>query len=478
MYFKKTQKQQTKDQKNNIIDGVFWAFMFYLITLFLAPYIIYHGATPFQVGLLESLPLFIGSLFGLFSYNILKYFKSKKQLSVIFTILQAIVCFLFAVTYFFVDNNVVSIIIVLFIIFNILTVVSRIIHTDWMGKIFWLKKMGLYTAQKQLMLELISIIPILFSGYLLDKILYGKDILIGFTIIFLIAGFSRLIATYFLNKMSVTEDKEDIQKEIKKHKISLLKVIKKDVLDNKEYKFFLIVVFVLYFSIFMSSPFYKYYFLSTLNLNYFTYVSLHVVTVISTVLSFKYWGKINDQYGASKILKATVLFMPFYTFFLIFFYRSIYLLFLLNFFDGMILAGFIIAIRTYFYQNTRNDLITHFALFSIIQALGIIVGTFFGSFIISKATLFFNKELYGLWMLFAITTVFRFVAVLYVYLIKDKYIKTEEKENIPKDILTYVPIRKGFNRFGRFILNYERHTFERINEVIKKNNKQKNLKKS
>jgi hypothetical protein len=473
MHFKKKPKQQDVDQKNNIIDGVFWAIMFYLITLFLAPFIIYFGATPFQVGLLESLPLFIGSLFGLFSYRFLKHFQSKKQLLVVFTILQAIICFLFGIIYFFINDNIIETIIILFIVFNILAVIARIIHTDWIGKVFWIKKMGVYTAQKQLMLELVSIVPILFSGFLLDKILFGQNLVLGFTIIFFIAGISRLIATYFLNKMSVTEDKEDIQKEIKKHKISLFKVIKKDVLDNKEYKYFLIVVFILYFSIFISSPFYKYYFLSTLNLNYFTYVSLHVITVISTVLSFKYWGKINDLYGSSKILKATVLFMPFYTFLLIFFYRSVYLLMLLNFFDGMVLAGFIIAIRTYFYQNTRNDLITHFALFSIIQALGIIIGTFFGSFIISKATVFYNNELHGMWVLFAITTFFRIVAVSYVHLIKDKYIKTEEIENIPKDIITYVPIRKGFNRFGRFLLSYERHTYERMNEFILKNKTKK-----
>jgi MFS family permease len=468
MYFRKSKKQQTKDQKNNIIDGVFWAVMFYLITLFLTPYIIYLGATPFQVGLLESLPLFVGSLFGLLSYNILKYFRSKKQMVVVSTIIQAILCFAFAGIYFITTNNIILIIIILFTIYNILTIISRTIHTDWMGHVFVLHKMGYYTAQKQLLLEFMSIFPILLSGFLLDSIITEENIVYGFALLFFVAGLSRLIATHFLNKISITEDKQDIITETKEHKISLLKIIKQDIIDNKEYKFFLIVVFVLYFSIYICSPFYKYYFLSTLGINYIEYVSLHVITIVSTVLSLKYWGKINDIYGASKVLKATVMFIPLYSLLLIFFHKHIFLLFLLNFFDGMIVGGFVIATKTYFYQNTRKDLITHFALFSILQSFGIIIGAFFGSFIIQKGLEFFTKELHVMWFLFGVATLFRIVAVIYVSNIKEKYHKYKTDVNIPKDILLYIPVRQGLNKFSRYLINYEKHAFEKISKNYSK----------
>ncbi len=468
MSFRRTQKQQKKDQRYNVIEGVYWAIMFYLLTLFLVPYALYFGATPFQIGLLESLPLFVGSLFGLLSYSVLKHFRSKKQLCVIFSIYQVILCVLLGVFYFFISQNKVFVIIFLFILFNVFDVITRIIHTDWIGKLFVLKRIGAYTAQKQILLQMISIIPILLSGYLLDTLFVGQNVLIGFTILFIIAALSRLIGAHYLNKINATETREDIKEEIKEHKISLIKVIKKDVLQNKEYKFFLIVILILYFSIFMASPYFKYYFLESLGLSYFSFVFLHVITVVSTVLSLRYWGQINDKYGASKILKATTLFFPLYTLLLIFFHRSFLLLCLLNFFDGMLVGGFVIAIRTYFYQNTRKDLITHFSLFSFVQALGVILGTLFGGYIIVKASNFFLQEIHALWFVFAIATLFRIVAFFYVLNIKEKYHK-DKKANLAKDILFYVPVRKGFNRFGRLFINYDKYLFYRMTAFKKKN---------
>ncbi len=471
MYFRRTKKQQTKDQKNNILDGVFWAIMFYIITLFLVPYALQFGATPLQIGLLESLPLFVGALFGLFSYSVLKYFKSKKQLVVMFTIFDAFFCLLFGLVYFFVNQNIVWLLIMLFTFFNILNIVAGTVYRDWIGHVFVLRRIGTYTAQKHAILQLISIVPLLVSGVFLDKMLVSQNILVGFTIIFSVACVARLIATHFLNKISQTEDKEDLQKEIKQHKISLIKVIKKDVLDNKEYKFFLIAIFVLFFSVYMASPYFKYYFLETLNLNYFTYVSLHVITVISTVFSLKYWGKINDKYGSANILKATVFFIPFYTLLLVVFYKSIFLLCLLNFFDGMVVGGFIIALRTYFYQNTKKDVITHFALFTIVQSTGIILGTFFGAFIIYRATSFFTSNLYVMWTVFVVASAFRFIAVVYVYSIKNKYHTHETKINLEKEMLYFVPVRTGFSRFSRFIMHYEKNVADKIKENFNKNKK-------
>ena len=70
MEFKQTKEQQNKDLKYSILDGINLSVMYYLLTTFLTPYIIFLGASSLEVGLIEGLPIFIASFFSLISLGI------------------------------------------------------------------------------------------------------------------------------------------------------------------------------------------------------------------------------------------------------------------------------------------------------------------------------------------------------------------------------------------------------------------------
>ena len=73
MEFKQTANQQKKDLKYYLTDGIFWAGMYYLGLVFLVPYLISLKASTFQIGLINVLPIFIASFFGLLSYDLVYF---------------------------------------------------------------------------------------------------------------------------------------------------------------------------------------------------------------------------------------------------------------------------------------------------------------------------------------------------------------------------------------------------------------------
>jgi MFS family permease len=463
MDFKQNKEQQKRDLKYSILDGINWAVMYYLLTVFLTPYIIFLGANSLEVGLIEGLPIFVASFFSLIAFSILRKFNSKKALVVFFCLIQATVCILFAVSYYFFENILlIWIIIFLFIIFNISVSISHTIYTDWISHIFNLKKIGSFQSKKDLFIQLFSIVPLVLGGLLLDILgtsAFNEKVYLGFTIIFIVAGLFRYISTYFLNKMNQTEDREDIKKEEDKYNKPILSVFKKEILKDHSFRYFLIVIVFIFFSLYISAPFNKYYLIKILSFSYTKYILLNIFSIIGMALSLLYWGVICDQYGSKKILKSTLLFIAFFPLFLIVFSKSFILLSLLFFFDGMVYSGFVIAIKNYFYQNIKEDLIHHVSFFNIFQSFAIFAATMFGSFIIIEFTKIFVFEKYALWMVFIIGSLIRFISYLFAKNIKDQ---KRRPINLIKNILKYMPLRYGLNKLNHFVIREEKLLLHKI----------------
>jgi len=448
MEFKQTPKQQKKDLKYYISEGIFWAIMYYLGLIFLVPHLIYLKANTLQIGLLNVLPIFIASFFGLLSYDILKYFKSEKQFVVFFTALQAFFWIPLAFTGFLLNSKLVIWLVIIF--YCLITIMEQLpypIYREWIGKVFNIKHIVEYTSKKQIILNLVSIVPLFLAGYMMD-IINKNSLLLGFTIIFIIAGVFRFGSAIVLSKMSQTEDAEDIKKESKEQLKSVFKVFKKEVLKNKQFLYFLVIVSLIYFSMYIAAPYYRYYFLEILKLSYNQYILLEIGSILGLILSFLYWGKICDKFGATKVLKAIILFLPLYPFLIIVFGSITELLFLLNVFDGVLMAGLALAIYGYIYQNIKTNMIHNVSFFMIFQATAMLLGSLVGGIISSTPVFWYmGLEKYGLFLIFVISIVFRLFTIGFINKIEDK---NKENINLPKNILLQKPIIFGLTKFYSF----------------------------
>jgi len=506
MQFKQTQEQQKKDLKYYIIEGICWATMYYIGVVFLVPYLISLKATTMEIGLISTLPLFLASFSVLFSYDVLKLFKSEKHFVMFFLLIQAIFWIPLAlVGYLFNDHFVVWIVIIIYCLMVLAEQFTTGVYREWIGKLFLSTRIVEYNAKKQIVLNLFSILPLFLAGFILDSI--QKNTTIGFTIIFIIAGFFRFGSVLMMSKMSQTEDKKDLVEESKKNSKPVFKVFKEVVVKNKQFLYFLVIVSLIFFSMFIAAPFYRYYFLEILNFSYKQYVFLEIATILGLVLSFYYWGKICDKFGATKVLKAIILFLPIYPFLIILFGSNVWLLFFLNIVDGALMAGLTLGIFGYFYQNIKSDLIHHMSFFLIFQSFAMLLGTIVGGYVSSNSRFWFmGSERYGLLLIFAISIIFRIFTIGFIGKIKD----TNRKQiNLPKNILLQKPIMFGINQFLHFtreegkviskriteeekilakelikeekkiaknikiLINKEKDIFEKITKIQKKNNNRK-----
>jgi Na+/melibiose symporter-like transporter len=447
MQFKQTPEQQQRDLKYYILEGVTWAVMYYIGVVFLVPYLITLKANTLQIGLLNTLPLFLASFSVLFSYSILKYFKSEKHFILFFTILQAFFWIPLAIVgYLFNDKLVIWLVILFYCLITLVEQFPVGVYREWIGKIFNTSKIVEYNSRKQIILNLFSILPLFLAGFVLDSI--HKNPTIGFTFIFIIAGIFRFGSYMVMKKMSQTEDQDCLCKESKERSKPVFKVFKEVVLKNKQFVYFLLIVTLIYFSMYVAAPYYRYYFLEILNFSYKQYVFLEIASILGLVLSFYYWGKICDKYGSTKVLKAIILFLPIYPFLVILFGSNVWLLFFLNVLDGALMAGLTLGIFGYFYQNIKSDLIHHMSFFLIFQSGAMLLGTLLGGIISSNPRFWlFGSEKYGLLLIFGISIVFRLFTIGFVGKIKDQ---NPNRINLPKNILLQKPIIFGLNQFLNF----------------------------
>ena len=246
MEFIQTPQQQKNDLKLYLSDGIFWAVMYYLGLAFLVPYLMSLKANTFQIGLLNVLPIFIASFFGLFSYDLVKLFKSEKQFVVFFTALQAFFWIPLALVGYLLNSKLVIWLVIIF--YCIITIMEQLpypVYREWIGKIFNPHRIVEYTSRKQMILNLFAILPLFLAGAIMDAI-NRNNAALGFTIIFIIAGLFRFGSAVVMSKMSKTEDQEDLTENSKEMSKPVFGVFNNLVLKISNFFIFITIISLVY----------------------------------------------------------------------------------------------------------------------------------------------------------------------------------------------------------------------------------------
>lgn len=414
MVFKQSESQINKDFSFSIKDGIFWVLMNAIAITFLVPYLISLGANAFQVGLVQAFPFFITSFLVLISYKILRLFNSKKHAVVTFVTLQSLLWLPLAIAHYFFSSKItIWVVILLYTLIVGSGMIVNPIYMDWIRKLFPTSKMGYFIARKNVIVELVSIIPVFIIGYFLDFMKTKNDFL-GFTIIFIFAGIFRYVSSRYLNKMNETEDKEYIKKFVeKKETEKLSSSFKKEVLKDKSFLNFIIFVIISFIGLHIATSYVTYFILEHLKYTTVEYIWWRIALILGTVLGLSYWGYVSDKYNPSKVLQISSLFLPFFLIVPAFLYNNYALMVYSIFVFGVIFGAFNLAMINYLYKNIKKDLIGHSSYFLIIQSSAILVGTLIGALIINLATKYYDSEFRALIFLFIFAICFRFLAFLY-----------------------------------------------------------------
>jgi MFS family permease len=363
---------------HSVKDGKWWSVMVAFGESFIGAFGQLLGASALMQGLLTTIPLFISSLATLCAQHLTAYLKSRKLTVLVFAIIQAFswLGIVFLALWF----KSVFLLLVLATVYFVAGAIANPVWSSWMGDLVPAEKRGAYfgyRSEKMALWLLVSTVLASFAlWYFAD---YGDlYVYIGF---FTIAFLARLISSLYLWLMY------EPQVELKKFPwLSPSQYIEKA--SNNLLKFSFSHSFLL-FGVYVASPFIIILYFKVLEFTLFQYSIILLFATLANVITVKLWGKKSDEYGSSAVLKVSslmIIILP------IFWYLSYqiwpehgFLLCLIaETIGGAGWAAYNLATSNFLYDNAQQEYrIVLFSYHHVIRGIAILIGTLFGTLLIT-----------------------------------------------------------------------------------------------
>lgn len=383
---KETKEKILKEEsmKVSIKEGSFASVMSGAGNAYITPFALAIGANNFQIGLISSLTNLVAPLAQLKGSRLMEKF-SRKRIMITFVALQALMWFpiIFLAVLFLQKTYLLHLPYALVLLYLLYALFGAVASPAWfslMGDIVPANIRGRYFSKRTRITSFIALIATLIAAFLLDYFKTKGFALLGFSILFSIAGFSRLISAYLFKKHY--EPKLKLEKG---YYFSFLQFIKKGIKTN--FGKFALFISMLYLVTYIASPFFAVYMLKELKFSYTTYMALNITSTIAALLFLPFWGRFSDKYGNKKTLVISSIFIPIFVIMWLF-SKSPYYLAIPQFLGGLAWAGFDLATINFIYDNVsikRRGLCI--AYFHILIGIGVFLGAGIGGLIAQYITL-------------------------------------------------------------------------------------------
>jgi MFS family permease len=417
-----------------IKDGIFWSIMLGVGEAFVNPFVIALSASPSFIGLINSIPLFFGSISQIFVFYLKSLFKNLKSIVLFFVLLQAFVWLAFSYLAFISFNNqshfefILELVLVLFTLYFIFGMIPVPFWNTWISNLIDKKNFGKFFSLRNQYLIFFQFAALLFAGFLLKSVFKDKTML-GFSLLFLVAFFARLLSSYFifLTPDNNKEQEENNTKEENKNsfKFGFRAFLKNANFEN--YKNLSLFNFFLIFGVYIASPFFDLYMLKVLNFDYLSWSIAVFASGFAKIFAFRYWADGIRIFGQRTILFATSLAASFVPLFWLFISNP-FEVFLVNFFTGFVWAGYDLIIFLYLLSpSSENIKIAYSSFFQLLKGLGILLGSISAGFLLG----FLENSIeihYAFFIIFILSAIFRFLAVF----LFQKKLDTHPFENYKK----------------------------------------------
>ena len=336
-------------------------------------------ASSAEIGLLVTLPPFLGSLSQLYGAKLVDIYKNRLKVVMPFALLHALFWLPIAVIPFLFPNNAVIALIVLYSLAMIATSLQIPAWTSMMGDIVWLKQRGKYFGKRNSLAAAVLLPAVAAAGYFLT--LYPPELVfIGFAVSFFIAFLFRFVSYYFIRNM-----KEPLQVFAKQPQPSFFQFIKK--IRSNNYGSFVAFVGAVRFANFFAGPFFAPYMLLELGFSYLQFTLIFAAAMAAQVIFMTIWGKRADQFGNVKVLAVTSILVSTVPLWWLF-TRDFYVLLLVNAFAGMAWAGFNLSSANFLYDAVETPSRARYTAYynivvSSMALLGGVVGGLYLTYIAS-----------------------------------------------------------------------------------------------
>jgi len=278
-------------------DGMAHAVMIGAGETYLGVFGIFLRATTPQVGLLATLPAFVGAIFQAVAVFFMPFFKTRRRPIVVSAIINALVWIPIALLPFVLGSGstTVSLLIVLVTIYHVAGNFGAPLWNSLIGDLVPAHSRGRYFGRRNRLIGLFTFIAVLLAGQILEVSRSSGNEAFGFLAIFFIAAVARLLSARWLSTY------DDPPLTIRKEEMfSFYQFIRR--LPRSNFARFVLFFATINFAVAFAGPYFALYMLRDLKFSYVEFTLVSATVTVTQFLTMQHWGRLNDRFGAKKIL--------------------------------------------------------------------------------------------------------------------------------------------------------------------------------
>lgn len=377
-------KRYNKVQRLFILDGVSINASVVLTSgIFLSGYVVLLGGSDFLTALLNN-SMAWASMAAIFCSLVFERMRKRKKVIVTLHFLaRMLVCSIIFLPLILKNNNITLPILACMVIAgNILWSFFSIGSVVWMMDAVPQETRKDFIYDRMFWLRISFTITTIVMGFILDA--FNKTYT-GFFIVFVTSLVFSVTDTVILMNIEEGESQVNIDRKINFKNIF-------EPWGNKEYRKFLIFVFLFYVIIFSSVSYNPLYLIKYMNFDYKFISTITVISYIFMIVSTSYWKKAEWKRGIKYVLRMGALFIILEVLVYAFLTRRTYfLLYIAPVLSGIGNSGFNIAILNYRYDlMPENNKTIYEAWFTTIYGLGSMLAPIIGDYMITNIPLIKN----------------------------------------------------------------------------------------
>ena len=375
--------KKSKIRKNlnlSTIEGMFWAIMYGSGDSYISALGVFLGFTAFQISLLNSIPQFIGSCFQLLSATIKNKFQSIRKFVSIISLIQAL---MWIILIYLIKNYDSYLIILIWtcLYFSLASVIAPA-WTAWMGYFVPNRLRARYFGRRNRIIGFTTFIATFIAGYILE--IFDKNMISGFTIIFTIAFFGRLLSAFYLNK------KYDFKQKETHNLYEYIKNFKNKANSNHSF-YYIIFISYISFSMMFFGPLFSIYMLRTMGFSIFIYTIVITLFEIFNFSSSAFFGKIAEKIGDYNLLRISVYIIILLPIFWILIYYienknyQILVTFIVSALAGTTFSAFNLSSFNLIYKiSNKEDIIYFSSVINFSRGTAILIGGISAGFLVES----------------------------------------------------------------------------------------------
>jgi len=281
--------------KDSIRDGQAWGVMNGFGTSYLAAFGVFLGASPFQLGLLASVPQLLASMSQLLVVRLVNAIGSRKGLMVISSAIQGSMWLAAAAMGIF--GGPVWLFIMVACAFFVFGLLPAPAWSSLMGDLVPDDYRGKYFGRRNRSVGLVSFVTMAIGGLILEALSPDRSGL-GFALIFFVAFLGRMLSVFFLSRHY--DPNLEFSTPGGEGLIEFLKTSFKT-----DFGRLALYNSVFHIATFVVAPLFVVYFLETLQFKYWEFTAMVSAAGVSNFVTMRYWGENADRFGNRVVLTAS-----------------------------------------------------------------------------------------------------------------------------------------------------------------------------